>query len=185
MCIRDRSKKDEGSSAQEPRSSSDGEGPLKKLAPKIVASKRDNKNATHKEDSQRDKSHAPKKKREAAKSMTQKKREVEKEKVGKEFQQERGGTKKGSPKNAESSAKNGSDTHGKNGSDTHAAAQNPAQMAVLSPAHGVVHLSEYLEGPGLTPGEHNDTITSNSRDCLLYTSPSPRDQRGSRMPSSA
>ena len=28
---------------------------------------------------------------------------------------------------------------------------------------------------------HNDTITS----CLLYTSPSPRDQRGSRMPSSA
>ena len=24
-----------------------------------------------------------------------------------------------------------------------------------------------------------------SRDCLLYTSPSPRDQRGSRMPSSA
>ena len=26
---------------------------------------------------------------------------------------------------------------------------------------------------------------SNSRTCLLYTSPSPRDQRGSRMPSSA
>ena len=24
-----------------------------------------------------------------------------------------------------------------------------------------------------------------SKDCLLYTSPSPRDQRGSRMPSSA
>ena len=25
----------------------------------------------------------------------------------------------------------------------------------------------------------------NAKDCLLYTSPSPRDQRGSRMPSSA
>ena len=28
-------------------------------------------------------------------------------------------------------------------------------------------------------------ITSNPSICLLYTSPSPRDQRGSRMPSSA
>ena len=28
---------------------------------------------------------------------------------------------------------------------------------------------------------HHDSFT----DCLLYTSPSPRDQRGSRMPSSA
>ena len=27
--------------------------------------------------------------------------------------------------------------------------------------------------------------TDNYEDCLLYTSPSPRDQRGSRMPSSA
>ena len=27
--------------------------------------------------------------------------------------------------------------------------------------------------------------TAWSKDCLLYTSPSPRDQRGSRMPSSA
>ena len=26
---------------------------------------------------------------------------------------------------------------------------------------------------------------ANVKDCLLYTSPSPRDQRGSRMPSSA
>ena len=26
---------------------------------------------------------------------------------------------------------------------------------------------------------------SEAKDCLLYTSPSPRDQRGSRMPSSA
>ena len=37
---------------------------------------------------------------------------------------------------------------------------------------------EYLEGFGnVLAGIHND--------CLLYTSPSPRDQRGSRMPSSA
>ena len=28
-------------------------------------------------------------------------------------------------------------------------------------------------------------VASRDRDCLLYTSPSPRDQRGSRMPSSA
>ena len=28
-------------------------------------------------------------------------------------------------------------------------------------------------------------IINNPSDCLLYTSPSPRDQRGSRMPSSA
>ena len=33
--------------------------------------------------------------------------------------------------------------------------------------------------------EHNFTFKSNSCTCLLYTSPSPRDQRGSRMPSSA
>ena len=29
------------------------------------------------------------------------------------------------------------------------------------------------------------TGTNNDQGCLLYTSPSPRDQRGSRMPSSA
>ena len=29
------------------------------------------------------------------------------------------------------------------------------------------------------------SIYARCRDCLLYTSPSPRDQRGSRMPSSA
>ena len=31
----------------------------------------------------------------------------------------------------------------------------------------------------------SDQSTNESYDCLLYTSPSPRDQRGSRMPSSA
>ena len=28
-------------------------------------------------------------------------------------------------------------------------------------------------------------VATSNKDCLLYTSPSPRDQRGSRMPSSA
>ena len=32
--------------------------------------------------------------------------------------------------------------------------------------------------------QHYDA-TANNNACLLYTSPSPRDQRGSRMPSSA
>ena len=35
--------------------------------------------------------------------------------------------------------------------------------------------------PGRSPKDIEDQITY----CLLYTSPSPRDQRGSRMPSSA
>ena len=34
-------------------------------------------------------------------------------------------------------------------------------------------------------GQHNAVITAMQDACLLYTSPSPRDQRGSRMPSSA
>ena len=33
--------------------------------------------------------------------------------------------------------------------------------------------------------EFNDIVYNPSNLCLLYTSPSPRDQRGSRMPSSA
>ena len=36
-----------------------------------------------------------------------------------------------------------------------------------------------------TPAEVEDVVDDVSEDCLLYTSPSPRDQRGSRMPSSA
>ena len=39
--------------------------------------------------------------------------------------------------------------------------------------------SQVILGEGIS-GERTDTII-----CLLYTSPSPRDQRGSRMPSSA
>ena len=40
--------------------------------------------------------------------------------------------------------------------------------------------------PGLASGEKIGSFAhSESNTCLLYTSPSPRDQRGSRMPSSA
>ena len=42
---------------------------------------------------------------------------------------------------------------------------------------GPTRAKELLEKTGISP----DLRT----DCLLYTSPSPRDQRGSRMPSSA
>ena len=40
---------------------------------------------------------------------------------------------------------------------------------------------------GLLYDRDGDLLVSNTTiyDCLLYTSPSPRDQRGSRMPSSA
>ena len=44
-----------------------------------------------------------------------------------------------------------------------------------------LELGECIELDGLTRQLHHHASTS----CLLYTSPSPRDQRGSRMPSSA
>ena len=37
----------------------------------------------------------------------------------------------------------------------------------------------------LAVADHNVPTTDRSKGCLLYTSPSPRDQRGARMPSSA
>ena len=50
------------------------------------------------------------------------------------------------------------------------------------------HLDELLENPG-PEGMHRIYAgfvrIANSRLCLLYTSPSPRDKRQSRMPSSA
>ena len=36
-----------------------------------------------------------------------------------------------------------------------------------------------------TPDDPSRAVVGGTKDCLLYTSPSPRDQRGSRMPSSA
>ena len=48
----------------------------------------------------------------------------------------------------------------------------------------------YYAGPAKTPegyasGSFGPTTAGRMDSCLLYTSPSPRDQRGSRMPSSA
>ena len=48
----------------------------------------------------------------------------------------------------------------------------------------VVQLQTRLAEAFLRLGKTNQSI-SNLQSCLLYTSPSPRDQRGSRMPSSA
>ena len=46
-----------------------------------------------------------------------------------------------------------------------------------------------LHGPDVDAfssfGDAQVEVTNNVYNCLLYTSPSPRDQRGSRMPSSA
>ena len=39
--------------------------------------------------------------------------------------------------------------------------------------------------PGISPEDSERLIVRPLETCLLYTSPSPRDQRGSRMPSSA
>ena len=39
--------------------------------------------------------------------------------------------------------------------------------------------------PVLVDFTHPDSVYENTRSCLLYTSPSPRDKRQSRMPSSA
>ena len=42
-----------------------------------------------------------------------------------------------------------------------------------------------IEGPVFRAISKADRVLPRAIDCLLYTSPSPRDQRGSRMPSSA
>ena len=48
------------------------------------------------------------------------------------------------------------------------------------------YLDELLKAVGLSDGVDEERLkTAWNQVCLLYTSPSPRDQRGSRMPSSA
>ena len=42
-----------------------------------------------------------------------------------------------------------------------------------------------IAGTGANSTREAVELTQNAKTCLLYTSPSPRDQRGSRMPSSA
>ena len=47
----------------------------------------------------------------------------------------------------------------------------------------VLHVA--IVGRGANGFQYDLQLISQSDACLLYTSPSPRDQRGSRMPSSA
>ena len=46
-------------------------------------------------------------------------------------------------------------------------------------------IAESAQAANLKPQEFVDRMTAEFRDCLLYTSPSPRDTERSRMPSSA
>ena len=55
-------------------------------------------------------------------------------------------------------------------------------MALLKPGYE----DNYLGAPEIHPVVAvGNIITYQAKDCLLYTSPSPRDKRQSRMPSSA
>ena len=49
----------------------------------------------------------------------------------------------------------------------------------------VMFLKNYTEQDGSISQKAFTELNEDSKYCLLYTSPSPRDQRGSRMPSSA
>ena len=57
-----------------------------------------------------------------------------------------------------------------------------AEVRILRPQEIPVYVAEGLFDIGITG---RDWVEETSSTCLLYTSPSPRDQRGSRMPSSA
>ena len=73
-----------------------------------------------------------------------------------------------------------------------ALASDPADAAAPDPATPQLLGYPLLDTPldalhrGIAPKPGPTTIVgAHGRTCLLYTSPSPRDQRGSRMPSSA
>ena len=55
------------------------------------------------------------------------------------------------------------------------------EFMLTSGVHGITVLGVLGEAHKLTDAERDVVLST----CLLYTSPSPRDQRGSRMPSSA
>ena len=78
--------------------------------------------------------------------------------------------------------------------ETAAAAADGADLIVLCVPVGAMGTVAREIGPVLKPGATVSDVGSVKRTvieavgpyiCLLYTSPSPRDQRGSRMPSSA
>ena len=49
----------------------------------------------------------------------------------------------------------------------------------------VIPKNHYEKVQDMTNDDNTDLFNTVQSTCLLYTSPSPRDQRGSRMPSSA
>ena len=51
--------------------------------------------------------------------------------------------------------------------------------------NGLEHICAIVAKEQDAQQAYQDRIKAQAEDCLLYTSPSPRDQRGSRMPSSA
>ena len=53
------------------------------------------------------------------------------------------------------------------------------------PFYSDVVASEIAEGTGIDIASLKGVLGSLSKNCLLYTSPSPRDRQRSRMPSSA
>ena len=59
------------------------------------------------------------------------------------------------------------------------------QTYLKAPFSGLIANLETKEGDYITSNEAFCTLINKNKLCLLYTSPSPRDQRGSRMPSSA
>ena len=68
------------------------------------------------------------------------------------------------------------------------ATDGTARRARVTTAHGEINTPVFM--PVGTYGmvkalDPHELVTIGSQICLLYTSPSPRDQRGSRMPSSA
>ena len=68
-------------------------------------------------------------------------------------------------------------------SDTLSRVKPSATIAVSAKARELK--AEGRDVIGLGAGEPDFDTPDNIKACLLYTSPSPRDQRGSRMPSSA
>ena len=69
-----------------------------------------------------------------------------------------------------------------------AVADDPGIDSTLSPLLWSTTLfptNAYAQDAGMSLREYNEFVIRACQLCLLYTSPSPRDQRGSRMPSSA